>query len=1120
MLNFVLGRNGSGKTEYLRNNAAEKLLKGENECIFIVPEQFSFESERSMLIKVGASKMLRLEIFSFTRLSHILNEKYGEMKNPPITDGVCSVLMSMTLDGLKDKLEFYKNFSGKPALIAQLITFSDELKKCGVQPSELSQTAKDTDNLILKTKLKELSLITSLYGAQISSNYSDSRDMLTIAADLIAENNYFFGKTVYIDAFSGFTVQERKIIAQIMKQADNVYVSLCTDCLKKSESGFSLFDNVTGELQKLISCAAEMNVKVSKPVILSAPAGKKSKDLEHLEKFVFSRSQKKFDGESKNIILCAAGNKTEEADFVACKIKKLLRTKKFRCREIAVIERTQNNYDKELNESFKKYGIPYFEDKRQPILAQPVIIFVNCLLSMAQTGISTETLFRYLKTGLTEVSDGDISELENYAVIWKIDGSKWKNDFTENPEGLGVEFNEKTEKRLAHFNRIRKQIIAPVLAFKRDFFEADGTEKSRLIYNYLKYNKITDRLSEFSVGLLKSGNSLLAYEQDTVWQLLMQMLDNLSVVIGETVITPKRYYELFSILLSTATLGSIPQNIDAVTIGSADRMRIAGCRAVFIIGANSGVFPLDLPTDGILNDRERKILEKLGLELTKTAEYKTVDERFFAYCALTGAAEKVYISYSLSDYSGKAMFPSEIVSEINNIFPDIRHIDTALIDPIERIESTASAFELAAEKFDSDTVLSVTLNKYFNSLPEYSDRLSALNRIISQKEMSISDKAVAIELFGKSMYVSASRCETYYKCPFEYFCKYGLNAKPRKAAELDPAQSGTVIHYVLEKILGENTKAQLELFSDAKLKEKIKDIMDGYLAGAMGGTENKPKRFIYLYSRLLGTLFEVVKRIIEELKVSDFTPSDFELSIDKDGEISPYEVPLPNGGSIYIRGSVDRVDTMQKDGKTYVRVIDYKSGGKKFMLSDIFSGLNMQMMIYLFAIRQNGAEKYGDIVPSGVLYMPAKQGSESLGRDASQQEILSEKLKSSRLNGIVLYDENVIRGMDRTFSKRYINVEPDKKNGGFKGDLLKLEELGRLQKRVNEELVKMAGYLQNGIIPVLPAAGGNYKNTCEYCDYSQVCSFETSGKTREISTFTLSQAIAILNNDGDGEQNV
>lgn len=1119
MLNFVLGRNGSGKTEYLRNIAADKLNDGKSECILIVPEQFSYETERSMLRKVGSEKMLNLEIFSFTRLAHILNQKYGEKLKPQIDDGVCSVLMSMTLEALTDKLQFYKKFSGKPALIGQLITFSDELKKCNIEPIDLSKTAENTDNVILKSKLNELSLITSLYCAEISRNYSDSRDLLTIAADLIPQNDYFLGKTVCIDAFSGFTAQERKIIEKIIKQADNVFVSLCTDSIRTSDSGFSLFDNVTEESHKLKSCADKMGIPVLKPVILPVNTESKSNDLIYLEKAIFSSTSEKFYDKCENIVLCSAGNKADEADFVACTIKKLLRVNGFRCREIAVIERSQDSYDKELTESFKKYGIPFFEDKRQPIHTQPIIVLVNCLLSMAQSGISTELLFRYLKTGLTRISVNDISELENYAVIWKIDGAKWKNDFTENPDGLGIEFNEKSEKQLAHFNEIRKQAIAPVLAFKRDFNEANGTEKSRLIYNYLKSYKIADNLADFTLDLLKSGNSSLADEQDTVWQLLMKMLDDLSNAIGETVVTPKRYFELFSVLLSTIDLGKIPQSIDAVTIGSADRMRISGCRAVFVVGANSGVFPLDMPTDGILNDRERKILEKLGLELTKTAEYKTVDEHFFAYNALTSANEKIYVSYSLSDYSGKALFPSEIVSQITEIFTDVKHIDTALINPIEKIESNISAFEAASKEFNSNSIFSVTLKEYFNNNSEYSYRLDALDRIANRKETAINDKTIATELFGKNMYVSASRCETYYKCPFEYFCKFGLNAKPRKIAELDPAQTGTVIHFVLEKILSENSREELEKFSDNKIKEKIKDIMNQYITLSLGGVDNKPKRFLYLYSRLLSTLFEVVKRIIEELKVSDFTPTDFELKIDKDGAVAPYEVQLPNGGKLYIRGSVDRVDTMQKDGETYVRVIDYKSGGKKFMLSDIFAGLNMQMMIYLFALKQNGSEKYGNIVPSGVLYMPAKQGSESLGRNAAPEEIMMEKIKSSRLNGIVLKDEKVITGMDRTYSKCYVNVEPDKKNGGFKGDLITFEELGKLQKKVDYELTQMAESLQNGVIPVLPAVGGNYKNTCEYCDYSQVCGFELTGNVREISNYTLPQALGILNQE-DGEQNV
>lgn len=296
------------------------------------------------------------------------------------------------------------------------------------------------------------------------------------------------------------------------------------------------------------------------------------------------------------------------------------------------------------------------------------------------------------------------------------------------------------------------------------------------------------------------------------------MLGKMASAIGETVITAKRYSELFNILLSAVTLGSLPQELDSVTVGAADRIRVSDCKVAFVIGADSGVFPLDPSTEGLLSDSERKVMGALGVKLAETAEYKAVDEKLTAYRAVTSPSEKLYVTYSLSNFDGTSMRPSEIVNNIVTAFPTVPKLDTALSEPLYSIESDASAFKVLATDYCENTELVVTLKKYFGEKNEYSSRIRSLDRIASGDKMKIRDSKNAISLFGKSMYVSASRVETYYKCPFEYFCKFGLNAKPRKTAELDPAQSGTVIHFVLEHVLSLYPKPQLIKLSDNDIK--------------------------------------------------------------------------------------------------------------------------------------------------------------------------------------------------------------------------------------------------------------------------------------------------------------
>ena len=360
------------------------------------------------------------------------------------------------------------------------------------------------------------------------------------------------------------------------------------------------------------------------------------------------------------------------------------------------------------------------------------------------------------------------------------------------------------------------------------------------------------------------------------------------------------------------------------------------------------------------------------------------------------------------------------------------------------------------------------------------------------------------------MHLSASKTEVYYKCPFQYFCKYGIYAKPRKEAQVDPAISGSLIHKVFEIILDEFPKQKLIEASPEVLKKRISEIMDDYLEKKMGGAQSKSKRFMKQYNSISEQIFFALSKMVEEFKVSDFAPADFELPINYGAVIEPYELPLSDGGTLSVSGSVDRVDIMEKNGKKYLRVVDYKSGGKTFNLSDVVSGLSTQMLIYLFAIEKNGKEKYGDIIPSGVLYMPAKAAEADLDRYASEQDIIDKVLESNRMSGIIVDDIDIIKGMEHDVNGRFIPVTLTK-SGAFdkRSKLIKAEDFVRLKRKIDMILKQMALNLHKGEIPVLPAK----EDVCKYCDYSSVCGFEDGDSYREIAEGKDNEIIEILRNE-------
>ncbi len=1110
MLNFVLGRNLSGKTEYVRNLVAEGVRSGGDRYVIIVPEQFSYETEKAMLNKVGADGMQRLDVLSLSRLAEIILEQCGENSlKPPADDGVRVLSMSSALDALEGRLEVFKKYSSRPALMGELISFASEIKQCSVSTDELKAFADSMKQSSLKNKLSELSLIISLYNLIIDNSYYDSSDALTLLCSALDGYCWFENRTVVIDAFTRFTKQELYVIEKIIKQSENVYFTFCTDGVKTD--GFSVFANVEKQIEALKNLARKNNVGIAKPVILKPCENKREKYLSILEENFFTDGRGSFDDNPESIKICSAPTQTDECEFVALTVKRLLREENARCRDIIVYERKKDTYDRKLTAAFRKFGVPFFEDKRQPVSNQPLVIFINTLLETAVEGISTDVLMRHLKSGLSSLSETEIAELENYALMWKISASGWQNDFTENPRGFGTPFNDFDTATLQRLNEYRKKAVAPVLAFRRDFSEAQGEKKTEILYSFLVKSNVRQRLKDLAMSLLADGKDALYEEQDTVWTLVTDMLDKLYRSTLGANISVKRYRELFNTLLFVSDIGTVPQGLDSVTIGAADRTRTGEKKYVFIVGANAEVFPLMPSTKGLLNDRERILLRENGIELANTAEYKLIEEKFFAYHALSTATERLFVTYSASDSSGESLIPSEIVTEITEIFPNIDCKAFENIASLQKIESKQSAFEMLAKNYGDNSIFSVAAEEFFNSDSEYKGRLSALKKAVEKTPQTIKSAETATELFGKNMYLSASKAETYYKCPFQYFCRYGIKAEPRKEAQIDAALSGSIIHFVFEKMFSGFSKKKLQEMSDDELAIEIDKILKIYLNENMGGGENKSKRFIKHYETISLQTFSILKRMIEEFKTSEFTPVDFELSIGNDGEIMPYELTLPNGSSLKISGSVDRVDTMEKNGKKYLRVVDYKSNGKTFNLYDVIEGLSAQMLIYLFAIERNGERKYGDIIPSGVLYMSAKPEAADLGRNATQEEIDKKRLKSNRMNGLVLNDMTVIEGMEKDIGGVFIPVSMNS-DGVLKGSLITSEEFNKLHKKVDEVLKSMVVNLQSGLIPVLPAG----EDACKWCDYRSVCGYETGDKLREIPKLKSEEVLKIL--DGEGEE--
>ena len=1120
MLHFITGKTGAGKTTYL-HKLISKYVKEENaDVVLIVPKQFTFESDTGILDALGPKDATKVEVLSFSRLATTVLKTCRGIKKPPLEEGANAVIMSLALESIKDRLSFFAKHVSDIAFIKKLLSEISDFKKSLITPEDLESASRNMPEGLLQEKMKETALIYETYEALLETSFYDDNDLLTIVYRILLEEDFFSGKIVAVDDFSRFSIQQLKIISLMLRDAKEVYVTCCTDNTQSGDLS-SPFAVVNKTVRQLKNEAAKMNVKVAEEIKLTDKINGfstyNSNELYHLENNLFKSVFSPYEKEVSAVTLVCAQNEKDECDAAAREIKKLMREGKYRCRDMAVVYRNEEPYEREIRHSFKKYGVPVFEDKRQPIENEPLIIFVRALFEICRSGFTTDNIMRLLKTGLLPVSTEEIASLENYALMWDIKRGAWKKDFRDNPDGFGIEMNEDRQKTLDWLNEVRAYVVNAVSSFKEEIKELSGKETMAKLYSFLTEMNVNESLKEYAIKLEEEGNFALAKEQEQTWDILMDVIDKIAVVTDNMHIDIKRMCEIFDLVVSTQSLGKLPDGFDEVYILNPDRIATIMPRVIFVLGANEGVFPGSYSSSGIFGQFEKDKIRKILPDIKDGAKETVINERFMVYNTLCSAREKLYISYALSDRKGAKMEESEIVSSVKRILPKVKTVYTALQSRNELIESEKAAFELMAEIWNEDSDESRTLKEYFYSKEEYKGKLEAIERATKRIPFAFENKKTAVELFGENIRLSASRLEDYELCPFKYFMKHEMRVQPRKLARLDPAQSGTLVHYVLENILSEyKGRAFLEMPRE-KLFERVNELLNQYIETRMGGTADKSKRFNYLYSRTLKVLTAIIDRLLCEFDDSDFEPCDFELEIDRDGHIKPFKIELEEG-YIELRGIIDRVDKMDKDDKRYIRVVDYKTGVKKFSLSDVLGGLGMQMLLYLVSIWRNGKEYYGEnLVPAGVLYVPARFEPYEVERADGEEVIFQKKISSGKMEGMILDEGDVVKGMNRSLDGRVIPIRLNR-SGGISGNFISLEQLSKLAKKMDKIMEEMGNELHRGNIPAKPAFGIDHGTTCDYCDFAGICMRQEGVELRYIEKLKHAECLEKIERGEDSEE--
>ena len=1037
-------------------------------------------------------------------------EEYALNVKGEADEAAKNVIMSVALEEMSDSLQIYKKHSSKISLINELISAYSQIKQSGFSAADLEEAGRGSSFGVLRQKTKELSLIFSAYDALLGERFSDSADNIRVLTEFLKTHRIFENTVLFVDDFRGFTGAQIKLIRELLSQCADMYISVTAPSLFMACEG-EAFSHSLKNAKNIRAVANLLSVQVfEKNTDISLP----DTALNVWRNSLYAENPSVYEKETDAVTVYKAENQYDECDFVAREIKKLIETQMYRCREIAVVERG-SSYSHFFINALKRYGVPVFEDSRKPMIDSALVRLILSAVKAAAYGFSTENILECIKTQLSGFDVEECCELENYVYMWQIDSSRWLDDFTDNPLGFGEEVTQESSERLENINRIRRRIVAPLVSLKKELEKGDGEDSLKAVFNYLEKINAGEHFRDYAIFLNENAYADEAINCKRVWERTMLSLDALCAAIGKKKVSPKRFYELLEIILSTDDMGEIPAGIDSIAIGSAARTRFFEPKVLFVLGANEGVFPPLASSSSVFTNAEKRELIKNDFVLECLPENIYSEERMIAFNQLTAASEKLYICYSNSSLSGESVQRSEIVNFALKIVPNCKKLDFASLSREDKILSLSDAFRDYAVNRNDGTQLTASVKKVLEDSDEYSGRLAYLENAVAKTHIQFESAEKATELFGESLRMSPSRIESYHKCPFMYFCRYGMGVSALEKAELNVRIHGLLVHFVLENLLAEYSYDMLKGYTDDELNEKVYSLVNTYVDKFMGSRSNLSQSLNRQLDRSSDVILEILRRLISEFGSSLFVTKDVELDISEKGDIKPYKLTLPSGGTLTVGGQVDRVDVMELDEKAYVRIVDYKTGGKKFQLGQVYEGLNMQMLIYLLCIWDNGKDRYGDVVPAGVLYVPAKNSGDKLSRRADDSEVVKQKLKNGRMNGLILEDEAVLKGMDALAQGTYVDAYIDK-NGNLKGNFLSLNNFRRLHERIDEILISTVGDLHKGRIEALPVSCQGYERLCEFCEYSDVCMRESTDEVRKLPNMSHKEAVEFLKKE-DGE---
>ncbi|MDR2670112.1 MAG: PD-(D/E)XK nuclease family protein [Oscillospiraceae bacterium] len=1106
MLTIVWGLAGSGKSHTLLAELTGRAGPGRRQYL-LVPEQYSHENERLLCRMGGASISLHAEVLTFRRLSDRVLTETGGAGLTALDEGGRLLSLLLAAQAVGDTLRVWRRFAERPDFLAALLDAVDELKTYRIAPEELARAA-GAVGAPLADKCRDLSLLLTAYETVLAGAACDPRDRLTLACAALPLSRYVQNAAWAVDGFTRFTAQEHAVLSVLLARGD-VTVSLTgTPETLPAEGRFAVAGRTAAALRR---AAQRAGVAVQERVLTGAPRYRAAA-LAHLARHLLAPDPAPLQGPADGVTLAACPDRRAECVHAAALVRTLVRDHGYRYRDIAVTARHFEEYRPLFEPVARLYELPIFLDSVDSVLDRPLPGFVSAALDAVCGGYAYDAVFKMLKSGLFGLTPDESDLLENYVLAHRIRGAAWtrRADWTFPPGGgYGAAPTEKDAEALAGINALRRRVTGPLETLRAEADAARTAQKQALsVYHFLENIDLPARLRARCEALRGAGMAKVAAEYEQMWDILAGALAQCVAILGDRPMGLADFAGLFCLVLSRSRVGAIPVSLDHLVCGDMDRIRRRGLRCVILLGATDRDIPSAASAAGLIHDDDRSSLVSAGLTLAPGPEER-MDQEFDAlYGILTLPSERLTVTWPRVGAEGEACRPAFVAADLGRMLGLTP--ETAGADALDHTAAPAPCFLWLATR--PAGAVAAAAARALGAHPDWRARLEALPAEAGFTRGRLAGPRVSA-LYGAAPTLSASRVERFMTCRFAYFLQYGLRLKKRRTDGFAAPDRGVVVHAVLE----ETTRAALArggfpALSDAEVVAIARAAAARWARSVLAG-HGEDRRFVRLFARLMYALDAVVVNVAEELRLSEFAPLDVELRFADGAEGALPAVPA--GAHARVAGVADRVDGWMDADVLYLRVVDYKTGVRGFRLGDVWHGLGIQMLLYLFALEREGPARYRArwpsltrVQPAGVLYIPAHEAFLQTDRPLSDEELARAAARALTRSGLVLDDARVVAAMEPGIEREGVFLPVKFRSDGRPAALSSVaaaDRFARLRRHVEAILAEMEQALLAGDVSANPVCRG-VQSACEYCDFASACQFPLAREDRPRRLEALSPA--------------